>query len=79
MSPTLPDRFVREQSDHRSSLFQPARRFVFAQDDGRQMAAVAVGQLALVAVVNAQKERGVLFRRSALVELMVEQRKHGAG
>ena len=62
-----------EQADHRSSLLQPAHRSVFAQDDRRQVTAVAVGKLAFVAIVDAQEQRGVFFHRRALVKLMVEQ------
>ena len=62
-----------EQADHRAALLQPAHRAVFPQNDGRQVTTVAVSEFALVAIVDAQKQRGVFLRRGALVELMIEQ------
>ncbi len=38
---------VVEQADDRAALLQPAHRTVFAQNDRRQVTAVAVGELAL--------------------------------
>ena len=62
-----------EQADHGASALQPAHGSIFAQDDRRQVPAVAVGEPALLTIVDSQEKSGVLFRGRALVELMIEQ------
>ncbi len=70
---------VVEEAYDRAAGLEPSNGAVFADQDGRQMAAVAVGQLVRAAVVNSQEERGIFFRRSAFVELVVEQAEQGSG
>src|SRR5580692_8479505 len=61
-----------KQADDRSAAFQTPNGTVFAHDDGRQVASIAVGQLPLRAVVNAKEQRRVLLGRRAFVELMIQ-------
>src|SRR6478609_2910535 len=68
-----------EQADDRAPLLQSSHRPILAQDNGGQVTAVAVGELALAAVVHSEKQSCVFLRRGALVKLMIEQGKHGAG
>src|SRR5580704_14347277 len=68
-----------EQADHGSAAFQAANRTVFAQDDGWQMSSIAVGELALCAVVDPKEQRRILFGRRAFVELMIQQGEQSAG
>ena len=64
-----------EQADHSTSTLQSTQRPIFGQDDRRQVAAVAIGECTFVAIVDAQEQGGVFFRRRALVELVIQQRK----
>src|SRR5580692_3956865 len=68
-----------EQADHGSTAFQAANRTVFAEDDGWQMSSIAVGELALCAVVDPEEQRRILFGWRAFVELMIQQGEQSAG
>jgi len=71
---------VVEQADNRSPGLQTPHPAIFANEDRRQMASIAVGQLMRAAVVNAQKQRGIFFRRPCFpLELMIEQAKQCSG
>src|SRR4030081_2100344 len=62
-----------EQTHYGSAGFQPAQRSVFADEERRQMSSVAVGELGGTSVIDTQEKRSVLFRRRALVQLMIKQ------
>src|SRR5581483_10070322 len=55
---------VVEQADNRPSAGELAQRAVGRQDERRQVPGVGIAQRPGVSVVSAQKQRGVLFRRS---------------
>src|ERR1700730_1466302 len=70
---------VIEQAHDRSADFEPADGAIFADQDWRQVSAVAVGKVVGTSVVDSQEKRGVLLHRSAFVELMVEEAEQGSG
>src|SRR5579863_2336780 len=70
---------VVEQADHRASGLEAPDATVLSDQDGRQVPAVAVGEPVRAAVVDAEKQRGIFFRRSAFEELVVEQGQQSSG
>ena len=68
-----------EQAHDSSPGLQPAYRAIFPDQDRRQMPAIAISQVVRASVVDSQEKSGVLFRRSAFVELVVEQAEQGSG
>src|SRR5579871_4351534 len=65
-------RHIVEKSDHGATGFESAYGSVFSNQNGRQVASIAVGQVVRAAVIDRQKQGRVLLRRRALVELMVQ-------
>src|SRR5271169_1048951 len=66
---------VVEQADHSSAPVQLAQIVPFAKNNRAQMAAIAIGEPALLPVIHSQKQGRVFLRGSALEKLMIEQGK----
>src|SRR5438445_2843278 len=73
------ERKIVEEPDHHSSRLEPSYRAILPDDDRGQVATVAVGELPRMAVVDAQKQRRILFLRGTGVEVLIQQRKEGTG
>ena len=52
---------------------QPANRTISPDQNRRQVPAVAVGKTVRPSVIDSQKKRGIFFRRSAFIKLVIEQ------
>src|SRR5206468_2233997 len=66
---------VVEKPHDRSASFEASHCAVPRDEDGRQMTAIAVRELMRTTVVDSQKQCCVFLGRSALVQLVIQQRQ----
>src|SRR5207248_385087 len=60
-----------EETDHGSAGVELAESAVFANEQWRQMAGVAVSERARGAIINSEKQRGILFRGRGVEQMPV--------